>query len=97
MGSGASLGQGSRELLTIPNRLQGDTNVETDAGNIGEGQAGQQSEGTGPVLKGNIKPYSEVFESYEQAYRQSTERLELPADLGDIVKNYFSNIDPNKE
>lgn len=97
MGGGAGLGQGSRELLTIPERFQGDTNVETDAGTIGEGQTGQQSEGTGPVLKGNIRPYSEVFESYEQAYRQSTERLDLPADLGDIVKNYFSTIDPNEE
>lgn len=97
MGSGAGLGQGSREQLTIPDRLQGGKNVETDVGTIGEGQAGQQSEGTGPVLKGNIRPYSEVFKSYEQAYRQSTERLELPADLGDIVKNYFSNIDPNRE
>jgi hypothetical protein len=71
--------------------------VETDNGMIGEGAPGQLSEGTGPVLKGSIRPYSEVFQSYEQAYRQSTERLELPADLGDLVKNYFSNIDPNKE
>jgi hypothetical protein len=84
-------------MLTIPERLQGGTNVETDNGNIGEGAPGQQSEGSGPILKGTIRPYSEVFQSYEQAYRQSTERVDLPADLGDIVKNYFSTIDPNKE
>jgi hypothetical protein len=97
IGGGAGLGQGSREMLTIPERMGGDTNIETDNGVIGEGAPGQQSEGTGPVLKGSIRPYSEVFGSYQEAYRQSTERLELPADLGDIVKNYFSTIDPNKE
>ncbi|WNS77142.1 hypothetical protein RRV45_09200 [Bacillus sp. DTU_2020_1000418_1_SI_GHA_SEK_038] len=96
-GLGAGKGQGSRELLTIPGQLEGQTNVERDTGGLGEGSPAQQTEGSGPVLKGSIKPYDEVFETYEKAYRQSTDRYKLPADLEEIVKNYFTNIDPNKE
>ncbi|MEH7388772.1 hypothetical protein V7149_17945 [Bacillus sp. JJ1503] len=96
-GLGAGKGQGSRELLTIPDHLDGQTNIETDKGGLGEGSPVEQTEGSGPVLKGSIKPYDEVFKTYEHAYRQSTDRYKLPADLEEIVKNYFTNIDPNKE
>ncbi|WP_236694164.1 hypothetical protein [Sporosarcina globispora] len=96
-GGGAGLGQGSRDLLTIPSGMEGQTNIENDNGSIGQGSPGQQFEGEGPVLKGNIRPYSEVFGNYEKAYRQSTDRYKLPADLEEIVKNYFISIDPDKE
>ena len=96
-GSGAGKGQGSRELLTIPEYLDGQTNIENDNGAIGEGKPVQQTDGAGPILKGSIRPYNEVFSTYEKAYRQSTDRYKYPADLEEIVKNYFSNIDPNKE
>ena len=97
VGLGAGIGQGSRELLTIPQRLNGKTNMEIDNGMLGEGQANAQSDGNGPVLKGSIRPYTEVYRQYEQAYRQSTDRYKYPADLEEIVKSYFTNIDPNKE
>lgn len=96
-GSGAGKGQGSRELLTIPEYLDGQTNIENDSGSIGEGKPVQQTDGAGLVLKGSIRPYSEVYSTYEKAYRQSTDRYKYPADLEEIVKNYFSTIDPNKE
>ncbi|PLR97308.1 hypothetical protein [Bacillus sp. T33-2] len=97
LGSGAGLGQGSRELLTIPEYTDGKKNIETDTGKLGNGSAAEQSEGNGPVLKGTIRPYSEVFGEYEQSYRQSTERYKLPAELEEMVKNYFTNIDPDRE
>ncbi|AND39358.1 hypothetical protein A361_09540 [Cytobacillus oceanisediminis 2691] len=97
LGGGAGLGQGSRELLTIPSGMEGKTNIENDNGSLGQGKPGQQFEGEGPVLKGNIRPYSEVFGNYEKAYRQSTDRYKLPADLEEIVKSYFTSIDPDKE
>ena len=96
-GSGAGTGQGSREMLTIPDQLAGKENLESDHGTIGEGQSGQQLDGLGPILKGTIRPYSEVYGEYEESYRQSTDRYKLPVDLEEIVKNYFTNIDPNKE
>ncbi|KAB2337478.1 hypothetical protein F7731_07680 [Cytobacillus depressus] len=96
-GPGAGKGQGAREFLTIPEPIEGQTNIETDTGQLGEGSPVHQTEGPGPVLKGSIRPYSEVFEAYEKAYRQSTDRYKLPADLEEIVKNYFTTIDPNEE
>ncbi|MBX9972373.1 hypothetical protein [Cytobacillus firmus] len=97
LGGGAGLGQGSRDLLTIPSGMEGKTNIENDNGSLAQGSPGQQLEGEGPVLKGNIRPYSEVFGNYEKSYRQSTDRYKLPADLEEIVKNYFTSIDPDKE
>jgi hypothetical protein len=97
LGGGAGLGQGSRDLLTIPSGMEGKTNIENDNGSLGQGTPGQQFEGEGPVLKGTIRPYSEVFGNYEASYRQSTDRYKLPADLEEIVKNYFTSIDPDKE
>lgn len=96
-GSGAGLGQGSRELVTVPERISGDGNVETDGGKLGEGSSSYETDGTGPTLKGELRPYNEVYQYYESTYRQSIDRYSLPADLKGIVENYFSNIDPNKE
>lgn len=97
LGGGAGLGQGSRDLLTIPSGMEGETNIENDNGSLGKGTQGQQFEGNGPVIKGSIRRYSEVFGNYESSYRQSTDRYKLPADLEEIVKNYFTSIDPDKE
>lgn len=96
-GGGAGLGQGSRELVTVPERISGDGNVETDGGKLGEGNSAYETDGTGPILKGELRPYNEVYQHYESTYRQSIDRYGLPADLKEIVENYFSNIDPNKE
>lgn len=97
MGSGAGLGQGSRELLTVPERITGQVNTETDSGQLGDGGPAGQSEGAGPILRGSARPYSEVYESYERSYRESSERYKLPDELAEIVKNYFTNIDPDGE
>lgn len=97
LGGGAGHGQGSRDLLTIPSGMEGKKNIENDNGSLGQGTSGQQFEGDGPVLKGTIRPYSEVFGNYQNSYRQSTDRYKLPADLEEIVKNYFTSIDPDKE
>lgn len=96
-GSGAGLGAGSREFLTIPEKTAGRENREIDGGQLGEGVAVEQSEGSGPVLKGTIRPYEEVFGEYEKSYRESSDRYQLPENLEKIVQSYFTNIDPNGE
>ncbi|MGP7817536.1 hypothetical protein [Niallia sp. 01092] len=96
-GSGASFGTGSRELLSIPDKVKGKQNQETDTGVLGNGKQGELSEGNGPVLKGNVQPYDQVYADYEQSYRESTDRYKLPSDLEGIVKNYFSTINPNEK
>nr|WP_295972028.1 hypothetical protein [uncultured Bacillus sp.] len=96
-GSGASLGQGAREFLSIPEEVEGKEHRELDEGQLGAGQALSQTEGSGPVIKGTIRPYEEVYGEYEQSYRESAERYQLPANLENIVQNYFTNIDPDGE
>ncbi|OCA85472.1 hypothetical protein A8F94_11310 [Bacillus sp. FJAT-27225] len=96
-GSGAGLGQGSRDFLTVPEHIGGKTNVETDSGNLGSGSPASQYESDGPILRGTIRPYEEVYGSYADSYRTSMDRMNLPGGLETIVKNYFSDLDPNKE
>ncbi|MFF2449849.1 hypothetical protein ACFVSW_22665 [Neobacillus sp. NPDC058068] len=96
-GGGAGLGPGSRQLLTIPEKLAGKNNLETDSGMIGKGSPTEQYAGNGPILKGQLRSYQEVYGNYADAYRKSTDRVKLPSDLEEIVKNYFLLLDPNKE
>ena len=81
----------------MPEKLDGKQNTEVDAGKLGEGKQGQMTEGEGPILKGNVRPYEQVFSDYETAYRESTSRYKLPHDLENIVKNYFTEIKPNEK
>src|SRR5690606_21291187 len=93
-GNGAGLGSGNRIFLTIPERIDGKVNLENDFGKIGEGKEGEYFESDGPVEKGKLRSYDEVFEAYERAYRNSLNRVNLPKDLENIIKNYFSNLKP---
>ncbi|KRF68125.1 hypothetical protein ASG99_01185 [Bacillus sp. Soil768D1] len=94
-GTKGGKGQGPREMLTIPEMTDGKQNTETDNGQLGEG-SGEEEEADGPVLKGNLRNYEEVYQQYENSYRQSTERLRLPSDLNNLVKNYFNKLDPER-
>ncbi|MCJ7841703.1 hypothetical protein MUB24_12510 [Lederbergia sp. NSJ-179] len=95
--SGAGQGSGSRELA-IPESIDGKKNMEIDSGKqTGKGQPAEKTEGNGPVLKGSVRPYEEVYQQYEEASRQSIDRIEMPEEIESIVKNYFSKIKPEKE
>ncbi|KQL54808.1 hypothetical protein AN964_15695 [Heyndrickxia shackletonii] len=94
IGSGAGQGQGTRKFLTIPEKINGTTNIEKDSGKLGKGSQHQYSS-NGPVLKGNVRPYEEAYGKYEQAFRESTERVQLPTELEELVKQYFSNLNPD--
>ncbi|WP_053366168.1 hypothetical protein [Bacillus sp. FJAT-27245] len=95
-GKGAGLGEGPREFLTIPEKIGGNTNLESDFGKLGEGNTSQY-ESDGPVQRGTIRPYEEVYGEYADSYRNSLDRMKLPGGLENIVKNYFSDLDPKKE
>lgn len=95
-GLAGGFGQGTREMLTIPEVTKGKENRETDSGELNEGSSQQQTAEDAPVLKGNLRNYQEVYKQYGKSYRDSTERLRLPADLTDIVKNYYDQLDPER-
>ncbi|RDU38547.1 hypothetical protein DRW41_03015 [Neobacillus piezotolerans] len=95
-GAGAGLGQGSREFLTVPEKIGGNKTVESDFGELGEGGS-SQFESDGPIQLGTLRPYEEVYGEYAASYRNSLDRVKLPGGLETIVKNYFSDLDPEKE
>jgi hypothetical protein len=95
-GTSGGFGQGSREMLTIPEVTEGQENREVDSGELGEGSSQQQTAEDAPVLKGSLRNYEEVYEQYGESYRESTERLRLPADLTNIVKEYYEQLAPER-
>lgn len=94
-GLGAGKGQGSRDFLTIPENISGKKNIENDFGRLGQGNSKEQFSGNSPILKGSVRSYEEVFREYEKSFRNSTERVQLPKELESIVKQYFSELDPD--
>lgn len=95
-GSGAGLGQGSRDLLSIPERFGEENETTTDGGPLSEGEPIGEQKGSVPVTKGTIRPYEEVIGQYKESYLESSERIQLPKDLQDIVQSYFSSIESNE-
>ncbi|MFC7784555.1 MULTISPECIES: hypothetical protein [unclassified Rossellomorea] len=95
-GNGAGNGQGSREMLSVPEKIKGHNHIERDTGKLGEGQQGERFESNGPVQKGTLRPYEEVYQDYYSFYRKSSDRSTIPKDLENIVQSYFSEIDPGE-
>ncbi|HET7521721.1 MAG TPA: hypothetical protein VFJ73_00215, partial [Bacillales bacterium] len=95
-GNGAGFGQGGRNMLTVPENLNGKRNREVDTGELGEGRSEKQIAPGSPILPGQLRPYEEVYGHYETTYRQSMERMDLPEHLQSIVKNYFSDLAPDQ-
>ena len=92
-GSGAGKGQGSRDLLSIPERIGGSSETTADGGPLGGGTAVGEQKGAVPITKGTIQPYEEVIGQYKDSYLESSDRMQLPKDLQDIVQSYFSSIE----
>ncbi|WP_068983340.1 hypothetical protein [Lysinibacillus xylanilyticus] len=92
-GAGAGVGQGKRDLLTTPNRIGGSSQTSVDGGALGDGSNISEQQGNGPITKGSIRPYEEVIGSYKDSYLESSERLQLPKDLQNVVQSYFTSIE----
>lgn len=64
----------------------------------GTGDPGDQVIGqgpTGPQNNGNVTvPYNQVYGNYSDAARTAVDNGEVPADLRDIVRDYFSSLEP---
>ncbi|WP_438431668.1 hypothetical protein [Gorillibacterium sp. sgz500922] len=93
-GSGAGFGAGSRNLVSTPRSLQGSGNVQKDGGPASPGQGSVQQGGPAPAIDGTTRPYQEVYRDYETAARSSLERNPLPQNLQNLVRDYFTGINP---
>lgn len=96
VGDGAGTGQGNRELLTAPSRLGGEGAVEVDRGNLGSGQASGEQEGAVPAERGTARPYADLVGDYSESYFTSADRIGLPADLQQVVEQYFTSVESNE-
>ena len=94
-GNGAGLGAGNHNL-TVPKQLNGQENQEIDKGELGAGESEQQIDPNAPILPGEVRSYGEVFEQYENTYRQAIQRNNYPDHLQEMIKDYFSDIKPTK-
>lgn len=95
-GSGAGLGNGNHELVSVPSEritTQGGPE-ETVGGPLGAGPSETRQSGNTQVSAGSARPYQEVYKQYAQFARESMEKGSIPGDYQDIVKDYFSNIEP---
>lgn len=95
-GSGAGLGTGSHELVNVPSaRIGGDNGPsETVGGPLGAGPSESRQSPNTQVSSGGALPYEEVYGQYEQFARESMEKGNIPEDYQEVVKQYFSSIEP---
>jgi hypothetical protein len=85
-------GSGGRDLIAVPQRV-GEANEQTIDGGIQNEGERIKEKGTVPATKGEVRPYADVLGTYEESFRQSTERLQLPNDLQQMVQQYFTSIE----
>ena len=64
-----------------------------DGGPLGDGSNVSEQQGNGPITKGSIRPYEEVVGAYKNSYLESSDRLQLPKDLQNVVQSYFTSIE----
>ncbi|SEN54861.1 coiled-coil domain-containing protein [Lihuaxuella thermophila] len=91
-GLGAGQGAGSRHVLVPWSRVSGGGPRDTVGGPQGEGteEVGQ----TWSTLPGISRPYEEVYREYQSEVRQALERGDLPPEWQQIIRDYFSSIEP---
>ena len=66
------------------------------AGTGGDGQT-QQGNGTGTgTNNGALTPYKDVYAQFYQYAQTSLERGYVPLSVKDLVRAYFSSLDPSK-
>ncbi|MDQ0337455.1 molybdopterin converting factor small subunit/gas vesicle protein [Caldalkalibacillus uzonensis] len=95
-GSGAGLGAGSRQLVSVPSERiagQGDHQA-TIGGPTGEGENGERLTRQSYGASGTVTPYREVYQQYEHYVREQLQSGHIPPAYEDVVKRYFSQIEP---
>ncbi|MGG0656817.1 hypothetical protein [Rummeliibacillus pycnus] len=93
-GLGAGIGTGNRSLVAIPKRVGDRSKTTADGGKLNDGNPiSIQESNNGKITKGSIRSYKEVTNFYKDSYMQTTERLQLPSELHQIVQKYFSSVE----
>ncbi|MCL6456767.1 MAG: hypothetical protein K6T85_02055 [Gorillibacterium sp.] len=80
--------------MTTPRSLAGAGNVQKDGGPASSSGGETQKGGSAPAIDGATRPYEEVYRDYETAAKSSLERNPLPQNLQNLVRDYFTEINP---
>jgi hypothetical protein len=92
-GGGSGAGTGAGSMVLVPwSRLSGEGQRGTLGGTSGGGT--DTDAGTVSATPGLLRPYGEVFASYEAEAREALERGEIPPELEWLVREYFSTLEP---
>ena len=93
-GMGAGTGAGNRSLIAVPKRVGEKGKPAADGGNLNAGvPTSIQENNQGKVTRGFVRSYKEVTEQYKSSYLQTTDRLQLPGELNQIVQKYFTSVE----
>jgi len=95
-GQGAGIGSGHQEYEKIydPKRLGDGGEISQVPGNAGnEGDSEQVNAGQGLGNFDGFIPYNEVFGEYKQQAMQNLNRMDIPQNMRELVKGYFSSLE----
>jgi len=84
------------EPLANPQRLGGSSSTEVylpESGSEGGDILGLQNSSPGEPGNANV-PYTLVYPAYAEAYRQALETEAIPTALRELVRDYFSHLEP---
>ena len=92
----AQLGEDLRSVFAPFDRLgrPGDPSYVAGTGGDGQTQQGNQT-GSGSD-NGALTPYEDVYTDFYRYAQTSLERGYVPLSVKDLVRDYFSSLDPSK-
>nr|WP_150960018.1 hypothetical protein [Aneurinibacillus sp. XH2] len=95
-GLAGGTGSGSRSMISTPRTPDGGGTPTSDQGPL-NGRGGEiEKGGQAPVLDGASRPYEEVYSEYAAEATQSLNRSQLPQSMQNLVRDYFTEIQPNR-
>lgn len=95
-GQGAGIGSGHQEYEKIydPKRLGDGGESSQVSGNTGnEGDSEQVNAGQGLGSFDGFVPYNEVFGEYKGQAMQNLDRMDIPQNMRELIKEYFSSLE----
>lgn len=104
LGNSGPLGQtnrpgetGSYERIYAPQLLGGDSQGSLIGGSPGgPGQEDVVDADETPAVAGDLVPYDRVWADYEDLIRDSLERSDLPPSMAEVLRRYFSSLEPGQ-
>ncbi len=85
--------EGRWEQIYAPNRLGGSGQESQVNGTAGDkGDSTQVNSDNGLVSGGSLLPYSQVLAQYQSEALESLDKQEVPANLQNLVKDYFLSL-----